>query len=92
MKLIPLAANVCRLDVGPVSVLFSYQTPVGLWYSEGAFQLANVQSVTAAKHRNAYATGEKVGAVDFLSRLSVALAEAGGLVMLGVTDHLANDG
>ena len=61
MKLNPIKANMTELNLGNVSVLFSYKTPVAGWDDKGAFRTSQFYSVTTSKHINQYLGGKEVG-------------------------------
>lgn len=55
MKLIQIGSNMTRVVFNrDTEVLFSYETPVAGWDSEGAFRTDTKYSVTTTKHINKY--------------------------------------
>jgi len=61
MKLKQIAANVTEIQIGSVSIMFSYETPVAGWCIDGAFRTDERYSSTTTKHINKYLGGSGIG-------------------------------
>lgn len=61
LKLKPIGSNMTEVEVNGKSILFSYQTPVAGYDSDGAFRTDEYYSVTTSKHINKYLGGKDVG-------------------------------
>jgi len=61
MNIKPLASNMTELNLNGISILFSYETPVAGWDSDGAFRTDDWYSATTTKHINKYLGGKTVG-------------------------------
>lgn len=58
MKLNPIAANVNEVEIGEITVLFSYKTPVAVQFSDGSIRkTAKPWSVTTSRHINKWLRG-----------------------------------
>ena len=57
MKLKQIGSNMTELNINGVSVLFSYDTPVAGWDSDGSFRTDEHYSPTTTKHINKYLGG-----------------------------------
>ena len=60
MKLKQIASNMTELQIGDITMLFSYSTPVAGYDDGGAFRTTERYSVTTTKHINKY-LGKGVG-------------------------------
>ena len=54
MKLKPIGSNMTELNINGISILFSYETPVAGYNSNGAFKTDKHYSRTTTKHINKY--------------------------------------
>ena len=61
MKLKSIGSNMTELNYNSNSILFSYETPVAGFDSEGAFRTSEHYSPTTSKHINKYLGGSDVG-------------------------------
>lgn len=61
MKLKQVGSNMTELNINGVSVLFSYETPVAGWDSDGSFRTDEHYSPTTTKHINKYLGGKDIG-------------------------------
>ena len=61
MKLKTIASNMTELEVNGASILFSYETPVAGWDSNGAFRTKDYYSTTTSRHINKYLGGKDIG-------------------------------
>lgn len=53
MKLTPIASNMTQIEAGPLTVLFSYKTPVAAHIEgQGYFRTSHKWSVTTSRHIN----------------------------------------
>lgn len=52
IKLRPIGPNQTELDVGDVTILFSYRTPVAFRSPKGCFRTEQHYSVTTSRHIN----------------------------------------
>ena len=63
MKLKQIGSNMTELTVNGTSILFSYETPVAGYDSQGAFRTDQHYSSTTTKHINKYLGGKGVGRI-----------------------------
>jgi hypothetical protein len=54
MKLKPIGSNMTELNTNGISILFSYETPVAGYDSNGAFRTDKHYSSTTTRHINKY--------------------------------------
>jgi hypothetical protein len=54
MKLKPIGSNMTELNINGISILFSYETPVAGYDSNGAFRTNEHYSSTTTRHINKY--------------------------------------
>ena len=60
MKLKPIASNMTELEIGGVTVLFSYQTPVAAQTEDGFYCRTDKRwSVTTSRHINKWLAGAR---------------------------------
>jgi hypothetical protein len=53
LKLTPIASNMTQVESGPLTVLFSYKTPVACHINgEGFYRTSHKWSVTTSRHIN----------------------------------------
>ena len=63
MELKQIGSNMTELTVNGTSILFSYETPVAGYDSQGAFRTDKHYSSTTTKHINKYLGGKGVGRI-----------------------------
>tara|TARA_R100001460_G_scaffold29619_2_gene58900 strand:+ start:10401 stop:10628 length:228 start_codon:yes stop_codon:yes gene_type:complete len=54
MKLKPIGSNMTELNINGISILFSYETPVAGYNSNGPFKTDQHYSKTTTRHINKY--------------------------------------
>lgn len=64
MKLSPIQNNLNQLDIGGMTVLFSYQTPVALCNRGQYYKTAKKWSNTTTRHVNKWLDGAEAFPVD----------------------------
>jgi len=76
MKLKPIKANMNELVIDrDTAILFSYETPVAGWDSQGAFRTDKHYSQTTTRHINQYLNGKDIGRVvsqEYINQLMEA--------------------
>ena len=63
MKVRKIGSNMTELEVGNITIMFSYSTPVAGQDDEGLFRTAQRYSSTTSRHINKYLEGKDVGRV-----------------------------
>ena len=63
MKLKNIGSNMTELDLGRVTILFSYSTPVAGMDEQGMFRTDRQYSPTTTRHINKYLGGKDKGRV-----------------------------
>ena len=72
MKLRQIKSNVTELTLDNTTIMFSYETPVAGYDSQGAFRTDQHYSSTTTKHINKYLGGKSVGRIleqDYINQL-----------------------